>query len=83
MHYEMTFPAEIQGYLQSINAVLRSQYNLAYELEQPHEAGKKYKLEVKVRRRWRRPDRTNKTFVVQHRPYVLGPPLPSKADKKN
>lgn len=82
MHFEMTFPAEIQGYLQSINAVLRSQYNLAYDLERPHEAGKKYKLEVKV-------DvdgdgqTDEKTFVVQHRPYVLGPPLPSKADKKN
>ena len=81
MHFEMTFPAEIPGYLQSINSVLRSQYNLAYELEQPHEPGKKYKLEVKV-------DvdgdgqTDEKTFVVQHRPYVLGPPLTSKADNK-
>jgi hypothetical protein len=81
MHFEMTFPQEVSGYLQSINSLLRSQYNLAYDLEKPHEAGKKYKLEVKV-------DvdgdgqTDEKTFVVQHRPYVLGPPLPEKADKK-
>jgi Ca-activated chloride channel homolog len=80
MHFEMTFPQEIPGYLQSINSLLRSQYNLAYDLEKPHEAGRKYKIEVKV-------DvdgdgqTDEKTFVVQHRPYVLGPPLP-KGDKK-
>jgi VWFA-related protein len=81
MHFEMTFPQEVQGYLQSINGLLRSQYNLAYDLEAPHLAGKKYKLEVKV-------DvdgdgqTDEKTFVVQHRPYVLGPALPEKSDKK-
>lgn len=82
MHFEMTFPGEIPGYLQSINGLLRSQYNLAYDLEQKHEAGKKYKLEVKV-------DvdgdgqTDEKTFVVQHRPYVLGPPLPEKDKDKD
>lgn len=82
MHFEMTFPGEIPGYLQSINGLLRSQYNLAYDLEQKHEAGKKYKLEVKV-------DvdgdgqTDDKTFVVQHRPYVLGPPLPEKDKDKD
>ena len=81
MHFEMTFPQEIPSYLNSINGMLRSQYNLAYDLESPHEAGKKYKLEVKV-------DVDgdgqpyDKAFIDQHRPYVLGPPLPGKADKK-
>jgi hypothetical protein len=69
MHFEMTFPSEIPAYLQSINSLLRSQYSMAYELERPHEAGKKYKLEVKV-------DvdgdgnTDEKQFVVQHRPFV-------------
>jgi Ca-activated chloride channel family protein len=72
MHFEMTFESEIPGYLESINALLRSQYSLAYDLEKKHEAGKRYKLEVKV-------DvdgdgkTDEKTFTVQHRPYVLGP----------
>ncbi len=82
MHFEMTFPAEVSGYLDSINSLLRSQYNLAYELEQPHEPGKKYKLEVKV-------DvdgdgvTDEKQFVVQHRPFITTPgPAPSKKDSK-
>ena len=71
-HYEMTFPSEIPSYLNNINAFLRSQYSLAYDIEVPHEAGKKYKLEVKV-------DvdgdgnYDDKQFVVQHRPFVTSP----------
>jgi VWFA-related protein len=81
VHFEMTFPQEITGYLQSINALLRSQYNLAYDLDKPHDAGKKYKLEVKV-------DvdgdgqTDEKAYIVQHKPYVLGPPLPDTGAKK-
>lgn len=69
MHFEMTFPSEVPGYLQNINALLRSQYNLVYDLEQPHELGKKYKLEVKVDVDG---DGTydDKQFIVQHRPFV-------------
>jgi VWFA-related protein len=72
MHFEMTFESEIPQYLQSINSLLRSQYNMAYDLEKKHEAGKKYKLEVKV-------DVDgdgafdDKTYVVQHRPFVAVP----------
>ena len=68
-HFPMTFPGETGGYLNSINSLLRSQYNLAYDLDQPHEPGRKYKLEVKV-------DvdgdgvYDDKTFVVQHRLFV-------------
>ena len=71
IHYEMTFPAEAPGYLQNINALLRSQYSLAYDLEVPHEAGKKYKLEVRVDVDG---DGTeDKQYVVQHRPFVTSP----------
>jgi VWFA-related protein len=73
MHFEMTFESEIPAYLESINGLLRSQYSMAYDLEKKHQAGKRYKLEVRV-------DvdgdgkTDEKTFTVQHRPYVLGPP---------
>jgi len=72
MHYEMTFPSEIPTYLNNINALLRSQYSLAYDLEAPHEPGKKYKLEVKVDVDG---DGTydDKVFMVQHRPYIAAP----------
>jgi len=72
MHFEMTFPSEIPTYLNNINALLRSQYSLAYDLEQKHEPGKKYKLEVKVDVDG---DGTydDKQFVVQHRPFVMAP----------
>jgi VWFA-related protein len=69
VHFEMTFPSEIPSYLNSINSLLRSQYSLAYELDQPHEPNKKYKLDVRV-------DvdgdgnTDEKQFVVQHRPFV-------------
>ena len=82
VHFEMTFPQEIPAYLQSINGLLRSQYNLAYDLEEKHQPGKKYKLEVKVD-----VDGDGQTdekgFVVQHRPYVLtqGPEQDKKSKK--
>lgn len=79
MHFEMTFESEIPAYLESINGLLRSQYSLAYDLAKKHEPGKRYKLEVKVDVDG---DGTTdeKTFVVQHRPYVLGPR--AEKDKK-
>jgi Ca-activated chloride channel homolog len=81
MHFEMTFESEIPQYLQSINGLLRSQYNLAYDLAQKHEPGKKYKLEVKVDVDG---DGTydDKQFVVQHRPFVTTPKEGEKKDKK-
>lgn len=69
MHFEMTFPSEIPSYLNSINGLLRSQYNLAYDIDKRHEPGKRYKLEVKV-------DvdgdgvTDEKNYVVQHRPFI-------------
>lgn len=75
-HFEMTFPSEIPSYLNSINGLLRSQYSLAYDLEQKHEPGKKYKLQVKVDVDG---DGTydDKQFVVQHRPFVMAPKEPT------
>jgi len=72
MHFPMTFESEVPAYLNTINGLLRSQYNLAYDLTTPHEAGKKYKLEVKV-------DvdgdgqYDDKVYVVQHRPFYIPP----------
>lgn len=71
-HYAMTFEGEIPSYLNSINAMLRSQYSLAYDVSEKHEPGKKYKLEVKVDLDG---DGTyeDKAVVVQHRPYYSTP----------
>lgn len=78
MHYPMTFEGEVPGYLNNINSLLRSQYSLSYDLPEKHEAGKKYKLEVKVDVDG---DGTfdDKAFTVQHRPFVA---VPKPDDKK-
>jgi hypothetical protein len=71
-HFEMTFPGEIPGILQSINTLLRNQYSLGYEPVAKREPGKKNKLEVKV-------DVNGdgvfdeKQYEVQHRPYYSVP----------
>lgn len=74
MHFPVTFESEIPGVLNSINALLRNQYSLAYDAGDKPQDGKKYKLEVKI-------DANGdgvyeeKQFVVQHRPfYVAGKP---------
>lgn len=77
VHYPMTFESEIPDYLNSINALLRNQYSLSYDLAEGHEPGKRYKLQVKV-------DvdgdgqTDEKTHIVQHRLYYTMP----KAEKK-
>ncbi len=81
MHFPMTFEGEIPGYLNSINSLLRSQYALSYDLAEKHEAGKKYKLEVKVDVDG---DGTfdDKAYTVQHRPFVLVPKVEVVKDSK-
>lgn len=76
-HFPITFEGEINGALQSINALLRNQYSLAYEIEERPKDGKRYKLEVKVDVDG---DGTfdDKQYVVQHRPFVVS----EKAKKK-
>ena len=75
--FEMTFPSEVGAYVDSINSLLRSQYSLAYDLNTPHAAGKKYKIEVKV-------DVDGdgvfdeKQYVVQNRSFYIAPGEPEK-----
>ena len=77
MHYQMTFEGEIPDYLRSINALLRNQYSLSYDLAEKHAPGTKYKLEVKV-------DvdgdgvYDDKAFVVQHKPFYTTPKVDEK-----
>jgi Ca-activated chloride channel family protein len=73
VHYEMTFEGEIPGYLNSINALLRNQYSLAYELQGEHQPGKKYKIDVKVDIDGDGQYESEKQFVVQHRPFYIPP----------
>ncbi|MGC2238256.1 MAG: VWA domain-containing protein [Pyrinomonadaceae bacterium] len=70
--FPITFPGEIPGVLQSINALLRNQYSIAYDAGEDRPAGKKFNLEVKV-------DVNgdgiydDKQFEVQHRPFYTTP----------
>lgn len=81
MHYPMTFEGELPSYLNSINALLRNQYSIAYDAGDKREAGKKYKLEVKV-------DvdgdgvYDDKQYVVQHRPFYNTPKEEKPKSKK-
>jgi VWFA-related protein len=67
-HFPITFESEIPSALNSINALLRNQYSLAYDAGEKPKDGKKYKIEVKV-------DLNgdgvyeDKQLVVQHRPF--------------
>jgi VWFA-related protein len=70
-HYEMTFPGELPDILNSINALLRHQYSIAYDLgEVKRPGGKKYKLEVKVDVNGDG-NFDEKGIEVQHRPFFV------------
>ena len=77
MHFPVTFEGELPSVLQSINALLRNQYSLAYEPTEKREPNKKYKIEVKV-------DvdgdgqTDEKQYVVQHRPFYTTPKEPKE-----
>lgn len=82
MHFKMTFEGELPAYLNSINALLRNQYSIAYDAgETKREAGKKFNLEVKV-------DvdgdgvYDDKQFEVQHRPFYTTPKAEKPKSKK-
>lgn len=78
IHYPMTFEGEVPDYLRSINALMRSQYSLAYDLTEKRPPGSRNKLQVKV-------DVNgdgvydDKVYQVQHRPYYIAP---GKEEKK-
>jgi VWFA-related protein len=80
-HYPMTFEGELPGYLNNINSLLRNQYSIAYDAGDKREAGKKFKLDVKV-------DvdgdgqYDEKQFVVQHRPFYNTPKVTEPKNKK-
>lgn len=69
-HFPLTFPSEVPGILQSINALLRNQYSLGFDPGEKPKDGKRYKLEVKV-------DVNGdgifdeKQYVIQHRPFYV------------
>lgn len=46
-YYPITFAGELPSALQSINALMRNQYSLAYRVGERHD-GKRHKIEVKV-----------------------------------
>jgi VWFA-related protein len=77
-HFPITFESEIPGALQSINALLRNQYSIAYDAGEKPKDGKKYKIEVKV-------DLNGdgvyeeKQLIVQHRPFYQ---VDKEKDKK-
>ncbi len=79
-HYPMTFEGEIPDILQSINALMRNQYSLAYAVNEGNKPGKKNKIEVMV-------DVNgdgvydNKQYEIQHRPFYVTPKEDGK-DKK-
>lgn len=82
IHYPMTFEGEVPGYLTQINALLRNQYSLSYDLAEQRKPGSRYKIEVKV-------DidgdgmYDDKVYRVQHRPYYVAPdPNAKKAKTK-
>ncbi len=81
VHYQMTFEGELPNYLTNINALLRNQYSIAYDAGEKREAGKKFKLEVKVDVNGDG-QYEEKEFVVQHRPFYTTPKEKDPKSKK-
>ena len=80
-HFPITFEGELPNALNSINALMRNQYSLAFDAGEKPKDGKKHKLEVKV-------DLNGdgvyeeKTLIIQHRPfYVTEKPEQPKSKK--
>ena len=80
-HYPMTCEGELPGYLNNINSLLRNQYSIAYDAGEKREAGKKFKLDVKVDVNGDG-QYDDKQFVVQHRPFYNTPKEKEPKNKK-
>jgi VWFA-related protein len=79
MYFPITFPGEINSALQSINALMRNQYSLAYSTGERRE-GKRHKIVVKVDVDGDgKPD--DKDFIVQARQFY-NEPKTGEATKK-
>jgi VWFA-related protein len=80
-HIPITFEGEIPNALQSINALLRNQYSIAYDAGEKPKDGKKHKIEVKV-------DLNNdgvyeeKQLEIQHRPFWVSEKPEKEKGKK-
>lgn len=79
-HFPMTFEGEIPGYLNEVNALLRNQYSISYDIAETRAPGSRNKVEIKV-------DvdgdglTDEKVYQVQHRPYYIAPGGPQKKKK--
>ena len=79
-HFPMTFEGEIPGYLNEINALLRNQYSISYDIAEKRAPGSRNKVEIKV-------DvdgdglTDEKIYQVQHRPYYIAPGTAVKKKK--
>jgi Ca-activated chloride channel homolog len=74
-YYPITFESEIPNALNSINAMLRSQYSLAYDAGEQKFDGKKRKLLVKVdvNNDGQFDEGEQKQYEIQHRPFYVSP----------
>lgn len=71
-YFPVTFSGEVPDAVKSINALLRNQYSMAYDVGERPKDGKKYKLEVKVDINGDG-QYDDKEYIVQHRPFYNAP----------
>ena len=76
-YFPITFEGEIRSALQSINALLRNQYSLAFPVNEAKRDGKAHKLTVKVDVNGDG-QYDDKEYVVQHRQVYMVPKLGDK-----
>jgi Ca-activated chloride channel family protein len=81
-YYPVTFEGEVPSAIQSINALLRNQYSLGYEIGERPRDGRRYELDVKVDVNGDG-QYDDKEYIVQHRPFYNAPDdNPGKKKKK-
>lgn len=75
VYYPIAFEGELPNALNSINAMLRSQYSLAYDAGNERFDGKKRKIEVRVdvNNDGKFDEAEQKQYEIQHRPFYIPP----------